>query len=208
MDAVATAARDPKRTPNIGPTNVRCREKIILRCGRWYASAANQSGTAQTHFVGNSAYTTYSPPVVSNVFKPGEDAYIRVLNVPAGQPPPPGAISAAEIVQFVGPVRCIRRSNDRKVSSSIFERGLGSLQHQIVLHPRRAGVAIAASHIPKGVCGHLLSKHAAAESHLLIGSGATRDFPATLAPSRLVCKADHSSRPAHLSVASMGGLLA
>ena len=60
-------------------------------------------GTAQTQVVGNTAYTTYSPPVVSNVFKPGEDAYIRVLNVPAGHPPPPGAISAAEIVQFVGP---------------------------------------------------------------------------------------------------------
>ena len=27
-------------------------------------------GTSQTQFVGNTAYTTYSPPVVSNVFKP------------------------------------------------------------------------------------------------------------------------------------------
>lgn len=59
-------------------------------------------GTSQTQFVGNTAYTTYSPPVVSNVFKPGEDAYIRVLNVPSGAQPPPGAISASEIVQFVG----------------------------------------------------------------------------------------------------------
>jgi hypothetical protein len=59
-------------------------------------------GTSQTHFAGNTAYTTYSPPVVSNVFKPGEDAYIRVLSVPAGQQAPNGAIAAQEIVQFVG----------------------------------------------------------------------------------------------------------
>lgn len=60
-------------------------------------------GTSHTNFVGNTAYTTHSPSVVSNVFKPGQDAYIRVLNVPVGQQPPQGAISASEIEQFVGP---------------------------------------------------------------------------------------------------------
>jgi hypothetical protein len=60
-------------------------------------------GTSQTTFAGNSAYTTYNPGAVSTFIKPGQDAYIRVLNVKPGQKPPPGAISADEIIQYVGP---------------------------------------------------------------------------------------------------------
>jgi hypothetical protein len=60
-------------------------------------------GTARTSFVGNTATTSYTPPTVHNVFKPGQDAYIRVLKIGPGQQPPPNAISAAEIIQFVGP---------------------------------------------------------------------------------------------------------
>ena len=59
-------------------------------------------GTAQTTFNGNTATTNYTPPTIQNVFKPGQDAYIRVLNVQAGQSPPQGAIAASEIMQFVG----------------------------------------------------------------------------------------------------------
>lgn len=59
-------------------------------------------GTARTTYYGNTATTSYSPPMVTNVFKPGQDAYIRVLNVGPGQTPPPGSIAAAEIIQFVG----------------------------------------------------------------------------------------------------------
>jgi hypothetical protein len=55
------------------------------------------AGQAQTTVVGNTAYTTYSPGSVYSMFKPGQDAYIRV--VPPGTP---GAISADEIIQFVG----------------------------------------------------------------------------------------------------------
>ena len=66
-------------------------------------SQITTGGTARTTFVGNSAYTTYSPPVTTRVFKPGEDAYIRVLNVGANKSPPAGAVSADEIIQFVGP---------------------------------------------------------------------------------------------------------
>jgi hypothetical protein len=54
-------------------------------------------GRAQTTVVGNTAYTSYSPGSVYSTFKPGEDAYIRV--VPPGTP---GAISADQIIQFVG----------------------------------------------------------------------------------------------------------
>lgn len=60
------------------------------------------SGTARTTFTGNTATTTYDPPKVTSLFKPGEDAYIRVYKANADQAPPPGAISAAEIIRFVG----------------------------------------------------------------------------------------------------------
>lgn len=59
-------------------------------------------GSAQTNFIGRSAYTTYTPATVTPIFKPGADAYIKVLTVPNGQQPPAGAISADEIIQFVG----------------------------------------------------------------------------------------------------------
>jgi hypothetical protein len=60
-------------------------------------------GTSTTTFYGNTATTHYNPPMIHNVFKPGQDAYIRILNVPPGQAPPHGAIAADEIIKFVGP---------------------------------------------------------------------------------------------------------
>ena len=74
------------------------------------SSAANASsagyittpGQAQTSVIGNTAYTTYSPGMVHQYIKPGQDTYIRVITVGPGQPPPPGAFSADEIIQFVG----------------------------------------------------------------------------------------------------------
>lgn len=59
-------------------------------------------GHAQTSFVGNTAYTTFSPGSVTEFVKPGQDTYIRVFTVAPGQPPPQGALSADEIMQFVG----------------------------------------------------------------------------------------------------------
>jgi hypothetical protein len=59
-------------------------------------------GFAQTTFVGNSAITTYNPGQDVNIIKPGQDTYIRIFTVKPGQTPPPGAISADEIIQFVG----------------------------------------------------------------------------------------------------------
>lgn len=64
-----------------------------------YIATASQ---ARTTVVGNSAYTTYTPGSVYGVFKPGQDAYIRVVTVSPGAPPPQGAISADEVIQFVG----------------------------------------------------------------------------------------------------------
>lgn len=59
-------------------------------------------GSARTSFVGNTAYTTFNPGSVSQIVKPGEDTYIRVITVATGQTPPQGALSADEIIQFVG----------------------------------------------------------------------------------------------------------
>ncbi len=59
-------------------------------------------GYAQTNFIGKVAFTTYNPGSVHQIMKPGQDAYIRVLNVPEGVTPPDGAISADEIVKFIG----------------------------------------------------------------------------------------------------------
>jgi hypothetical protein len=59
-------------------------------------------GVAQTTITGNTAITTYSPGTATEFIKPGQDAYIRVLRLAPGGSPPPGAISADEIIQFVG----------------------------------------------------------------------------------------------------------
>jgi hypothetical protein len=58
--------------------------------------------TAQTHVIGNAAFTTVSPGSTIPIIKPGEDVYIRVFSLPAGRPLPPGTYSAAEIIRFVG----------------------------------------------------------------------------------------------------------
>jgi hypothetical protein len=59
-------------------------------------------GTSTTTFSGNTAYTTRSPGYVDNIIKPGQDVHIRVLKLASGQQVP-GAYSADEIIQFIGP---------------------------------------------------------------------------------------------------------
>jgi hypothetical protein len=58
-------------------------------------------GSDQTTFAGNTAYTSYSPPVTSIVIKPGQNVYTKVLRVGPNQQAQ-SAISAAEIIQFTG----------------------------------------------------------------------------------------------------------
>ena len=60
------------------------------------------SGTSRTTFAGNTAYTTYNPGQVHNFYKPGQDTYIRIMTIPQGHAPPHGAISADEVIQYVG----------------------------------------------------------------------------------------------------------
>ncbi len=59
-------------------------------------------GTATTTLQGNRAYTTVNPGTVDRLVKPGQDTIIRILTVKPGEAPPPNAISADEIIQFVG----------------------------------------------------------------------------------------------------------
>ncbi|MBC7871100.1 MAG: hypothetical protein H7Y09_09710 [Chitinophagaceae bacterium] len=60
-------------------------------------------GSATSTLIGNQVHTTYSPATAHAIFKPGQDAYIRVVTVAAGATPPAGAVSADEIISFVGP---------------------------------------------------------------------------------------------------------
>ena len=81
-------------------------------------------GQARTSVVGNTAYTTYSPGMVHQYMKPGQDVYIRVLTITPGQPPPPGAFSADEIIQFVG--SRVKRATERAPAQPIHELGLAA----------------------------------------------------------------------------------
>jgi len=65
--------------------------------------AITTPATAQTTFSGGSAFTTFSPGSVYTYVKPGQDAYVRVLSIPPGAQPPPGVLSADEIIRFIGP---------------------------------------------------------------------------------------------------------
>jgi hypothetical protein len=44
----------------------------------------------------------YSPGSVSTMVHPGEDAYIRIMSIKTGQTPPSGAVSADEIIKYIG----------------------------------------------------------------------------------------------------------
>lgn len=59
-------------------------------------------GTATVNRIGNTAFVTSTPGYSETVVKPGQDAYVRVVKVAAGQQPPPGAFNAAEIDKIVG----------------------------------------------------------------------------------------------------------
>jgi hypothetical protein len=59
-------------------------------------------GTASTSVYGDTAFTTYTPATTSIQIKPGQDAYIRVLRLSAGQQAPSGVFAADEIIQYIG----------------------------------------------------------------------------------------------------------
>lgn len=55
-------------------------------------------GYASTQIVGNTAFTTVSPGYAYNIYKPGQDIYIRVIRGAA----PAGAFRASEIITNIG----------------------------------------------------------------------------------------------------------
>jgi hypothetical protein len=66
-------------------------------------SIGQTSGSVSTQIIGRTAYSTYTPGVTYEIAKPGEDAYIKIVNVSPGGTPPPGAFPADEIIAFIGP---------------------------------------------------------------------------------------------------------
>jgi hypothetical protein len=76
---------------------------IVNEADRTSVVTGQTSGFAQTSVVGHTAITTYTPGSTYNIIKPGEAVMIRVLRVAANQPPPPGAFSAQDIVNTIGP---------------------------------------------------------------------------------------------------------
>ena len=60
-------------------------------------------GQTTTTFSGRQAFSVTTPGSVDTVIKPGEDTYVRVITLPPRAPVPQGAISAEEIIRFVGP---------------------------------------------------------------------------------------------------------
>ena len=62
-------------------------------------SETNQApGTIQTSIVGNTAYSTYTPGMTIDVFKPGQDVLIRVGNQPG-----PGSFRAQDVFDAINP---------------------------------------------------------------------------------------------------------
>jgi hypothetical protein len=59
-------------------------------------------GGATTSVYGNVALTTVSPPTTSVIFKPGQDAYIRIVRLPAGQQAPADTFVEDDIIQYIG----------------------------------------------------------------------------------------------------------
>ena len=66
-------------------------------------STAQTPGTMQTSIYGSTAFTAYTPGMTYNIVKPGQAVMIRVIRLPPGQTPPPGAFPAMDIVQTIGP---------------------------------------------------------------------------------------------------------
>jgi hypothetical protein len=59
-------------------------------------------GARQSTLVGATRTSVYTPTVINRQMLPGQDAYIRVIKVAAGEAAPPDAKSADEIIKYIG----------------------------------------------------------------------------------------------------------
>jgi hypothetical protein len=59
-------------------------------------------GARQTTLVGATRTSIYTPAVINRQMLPGQDAYIRVIKIAAGEAAPADAKSADEIIKYIG----------------------------------------------------------------------------------------------------------
>jgi hypothetical protein len=59
-------------------------------------------GARQSTLVGATRTSVYTPAVINRQMQPGQDAYIRVIKVAAGEAAPADAKSAEEIIKYIG----------------------------------------------------------------------------------------------------------
>jgi hypothetical protein len=59
-------------------------------------------GARQSTLVGATRTSVYTPSVINRQMQPGQDAYIRVIKVAAGDAAPAEAKSADEIIKYIG----------------------------------------------------------------------------------------------------------
>jgi hypothetical protein len=92
-----TVLKAAKTTKSMGGTHF-----LIVSTAEATTGHVTTPGQWQTSVVGKVAFTADDPSSVRSLVKPGQDTYIRVLKVPPGHAPPPGGLSADEIIFFVG----------------------------------------------------------------------------------------------------------
>jgi len=92
-----TVLKAAKTTKNMGGTHF-----LIVSAAEASTSDVAKPPQMQTSVVDNMAFTADDPGALRSLVKPGQDTYIRVLKVPPGHAPPPGGLSADEIIFFVG----------------------------------------------------------------------------------------------------------
>ena len=76
---------------------------VLSEADRTAVAAGQTPGFVSTNVVGHTAFTTVTPGTSYNIVKPGEATMIRVLRIPTGSSPPPGAFQAQDIVNTIGP---------------------------------------------------------------------------------------------------------
>lgn len=75
---------------------------VISAADATSVSFGQTAGTAQTSIIGRTAFTTYTPSATYSIVKPGQDTYIQVLKIKPTETVPQGALSADEIIKFIG----------------------------------------------------------------------------------------------------------
>ncbi len=76
---------------------------VLSNSDRGKDSVVYTNGSARTTFDGDRAYTTYTPAQRRNIYKPGQDLMIKVINSNELNSVPQGAIEAQQIIKHISP---------------------------------------------------------------------------------------------------------